>query len=56
MRHLSCECGREGGSPVTPNYAPPFEFTGTIHNATVDVSGELIRDSETEMRMIMARQ
>jgi arylsulfatase len=50
------ECGRDSGSPVTPAYAPPFEFTGTIHSATVDVSGELIRDAEAEIRQIMARQ
>jgi len=50
------ECGRDSGAPVTPAYAPPFEFTGTIHSVTVDVSGELIRDTEAEMRMIMARQ
>jgi arylsulfatase len=50
------ESGRDSGSPVTPEYAPPFEFTGTIHSVTVDVSGELIKDSEAEMRMIMARQ
>ncbi|RCV64512.1 arylsulfatase [Methanophagales archaeon] len=50
------ECGRDSGSPVTPEYAPPFEFTGTIHSVTVDVSGELIKDTEAEMRAILARQ
>ncbi|MFC2030656.1 arylsulfatase [Chloroflexota bacterium] len=50
------EVGRDSGAPVTPEYAPPFEFTGEIDNVTVDVSGELIRDSEAEMRVIMARQ
>jgi arylsulfatase A-like enzyme len=50
------ECGRDSGSPIVPEYAPPFEFTGTIHSVTVDVSGELIKDTEAEMRMIMARQ
>jgi arylsulfatase len=50
------ETGRDSGAPVTPAYAPPFEFTGTIHSVTVDVSGELIKDTEAEMRMIMARQ
>jgi arylsulfatase len=50
------ECGRDGGSPVTPEYAPPFEFTGMIHSVTVDVSGELIKDTEAEVRQIMARQ
>jgi hypothetical protein len=32
------------------------EFTGTIHSVTVDVSGELIEDSEAELRAHMARQ
>jgi arylsulfatase len=50
------ECGMDSGSPVTPEYAPPFEFTGTIDTVTVEVSGELIKDSEAEMRQIMARQ
>ena len=50
------ECGRDSGSPVSPDYAPPFEFTGEIHSVTVEVSGELIKDTEAEMRQIMARQ
>jgi arylsulfatase len=48
--------GADPGSPVSPEYQPPFAFTGIIHNVTVDVSGELIRDTEAEMRSIMARQ
>ena len=48
--------GMDSGSPVTPEYAPPFEFTGTIDTVTVEVSGELIKDSEAEMRQTMARQ
>ena len=50
------ETGRDSGAPVTPEYAPPFAFTGTIDSVTVDVSGELIKDTEAEMRQIMARQ
>jgi len=50
------ETGMDSGSPVTPEYKPPFEFTGTIDTVTVDVSGELIKDSEAEIRQIMARQ
>jgi hypothetical protein len=49
-------CGLNPGSPVTPDYASPFPFTGTLHSVTVDVSGDLIHDSESEMRMAMARQ
>jgi len=48
--------GSAPGAPVTPDYEPPFEFTGTIYSVTVDVSGELIVDNEAEMRQIMARQ
>jgi hypothetical protein len=49
-------CGANPGSPVTPEYTAPFRFTGTLHRVTVDVSGDLIHDSDSEMRMAMARQ
>ncbi len=49
-------CGADTGSPVWDKYKPPFRFTGTLYEATVDVSGDLIKDSEAEMRMAMARQ
>jgi arylsulfatase A-like enzyme len=49
-------CGANPGSPVAPDYSSPFRFTGTLHSVTVDVSGDLIHDSESEMRMAMARQ
>ena len=49
-------CGAAYGSPVTPDYQPPFEFTGKIYSVTVDVSGELIEDKEAKTRMVMARQ
>ena len=48
--------GGDPGAPVGPFYDSPFEFTGTIHSVTFDVSGDVIEDSEAEMRMIMARQ
>jgi len=49
-------CGSAHRSPVTPDYRPPFEFTGKIHRVTVDVSGQLIEDQEAVMRIAMARQ
>jgi arylsulfatase A-like enzyme len=49
-------CGASGGSPVTPDYQAPFRFTGELDTVTVDLSGELIEDSESEMRMAMGRQ
>ena len=49
-------CGANPGLPVTPEYSSPFKFTGKIYSVTVDVSGDLIKDSEAEMRLVMARQ
>ncbi|WP_460107853.1 arylsulfatase [Streptomyces sp. YKOK-J1] len=49
-------CGRNPGSAVDPAYTSPFPFTGTLHSVTVDLSGELITDMDSEMRMHMARQ
>ena len=48
--------GSNRGSAVLPDYKPHFPFTGKIHKVVVDLSGELIRDTEAEMRRIMARQ
>ncbi len=48
--------GADPGAPVAPFYKEPFEFTGTVHSVTFDVSGDVIEDEEAEMRMIMARQ
>ena len=48
--------GRSPGSTVSPDYEPPFEFTGTIHSVTINVSGEPIVDPEAQFRIIMAEQ
>ncbi len=49
-------CGANPGSPVSSDYTSPFAFTGTIDHVTVDVSGELIKDDEAELRVHLARQ
>lgn len=49
-------CGADPGSSVTPEYEPPFVFTGKIYSVAIDVSGELIKDTEAEIRAVMARQ
>ncbi len=48
--------GADPGAPVAPFYNSPFKFTGTIHSVTFDVSGDVIKDDEAEMCMILARQ
>jgi arylsulfatase len=49
---------RQPRPPVIPGYQAPFRFTGKLYTVTVDVSGDLITDteSESEMRMAMSRQ
>jgi arylsulfatase len=50
-------CGRDGRSPVAPNYyRAPFTFTGKLSTVTVDVSGELLEDKDAQTRVVMARQ
>jgi arylsulfatase A-like enzyme len=49
-------CGANPGSPVSADYKAPFRFTGKLHTVTIDLSGELIKDSEAEIRVAMARQ
>jgi arylsulfatase A-like enzyme len=42
--------GRDSGSPVSPDYKPPFTFTGgTIEGVAVDVTGEPFIDHEKEV-------
>ena len=42
--------GRDSGSPVSSDYAPPFTFTGgTIDRVVVDVAGEPFVDYEKEV-------
>jgi arylsulfatase A-like enzyme len=49
-------CGEDPGAPVIPDYKPPYAFTGKLHSVTVDVSGDVIKDTEAELRAVMARQ
>jgi arylsulfatase len=43
--------GRDSASPVTPEYRPPFRFTGgTIDQVVVDVSGEAYLDHEAQVQ------
>ena len=48
--------GADVGAPVTPEYKPPFRFTGAIKRVIVDVSGEHVEDYESQMRIVLAKQ
>ena len=48
--------GRDSASPVSPDYAAPFPFTGgTIDRVVVDVSGDPFVDHEKEVLAYLAR-
>lgn len=48
--------GRDSGSPVVPDYAPPFAFAGgVIDRVVVDVSGEAYVDHEKEVLAYLKR-
>lgn len=48
--------GRNSGSPVSPDYRPPFAFSGgTLDRVAVDVSGEEFIDHEKEVLAYIAR-
>jgi arylsulfatase A-like enzyme len=48
--------GRDSASPVSPDYAAPFPFTGgTIDRVIVDVSGDHYVDHEKEVLAYIAR-
>ena len=49
-------CGANPGSAIVGDYQAPFSFTGTVHTVTVDLSGDLITDTDSEIRMAMSRQ
>jgi arylsulfatase A-like enzyme len=48
--------GADAGAPVTPEYKPPFRFTGAIKRVIVGVSGEHVEDYEAQMRIVLAKQ
>ncbi len=48
--------GVDPGSPVNPEYRPPFKFTGSLKRVIVDVSGEGVSDHEAEMRVYLHKQ
>ena len=49
-------CGYDFGEAVSHDYHAPFTFTGTIKHVTVDLSGELIVDDESNMKRLIAQQ
>jgi arylsulfatase A-like enzyme len=50
-------CGYDGGSRVAPDaYGDEFAFTGTLKRVTLDLGGDLIGDTDSDLRIAMARQ
>ncbi len=53
----ACLAAMTAASPVAAEeYTDEFRFTGTIKRVTIDLSGELIPDTEADMKIAMTRQ
>ncbi len=48
--------GYDFGEAVSHEYRAPFTFTGELKHVTVDLSGDLIKDDEAAVRLLMAQQ
>jgi arylsulfatase len=54
---IGLTCGRDGIDAVSPtDYSSPNPFGGTIHSVALDLSGDVIVDSETDLNRLMAQQ
>jgi hypothetical protein len=54
---LGASCGYAAFDSVNPEvYEAPFRFSGEIKQVVVDVSGEVIKDDETELKRLMTQQ
>jgi hypothetical protein len=54
---LGASCGYAAFDSVNPDvYQAPFPFTGEIKQVAIDVSGELIKDDEPELKRLMTQQ
>ena len=50
-------CGRDATDSVVPeDYPAPFAFNGEIKSVTLDVTGDLIIDHESEMQRLLKQQ
>ena len=49
-------CGRDGGSPVSDDYASPFPFTATIRRVVVQLGDDPQRDPAAEDKAALAEE
>jgi len=49
-------CGRDGGTPVSGAYTPPFTFTGVIHRVVVELEKDGDTDRNSEARQALAEE
>ena len=49
-------CGFDDGTPVSEDYASPFDFTGVIDEVVIDVGDTPVRDLELEVRRAWVTQ
>jgi len=50
------QVGADGGSPVSPEYKPPFTFTGALKRVIVDLQGTPVENERLAMRVALRKQ
>jgi len=50
------QIGRDAGFPVCDDYRPPFPFTGTLHEVTIELPGLAPRDPASEVAQALHRE
>ena len=48
--------GRDAGSPVSPRYESPFEFTGDLREVTIQLGLRAEQEDEANGKAEMSRQ
>ena len=53
---IGASVGRDAGSPVSPRYESPFEFTGDLREVTIQLGLRAEQEDEANGKAEMSRQ
>ena len=53
---IGASVGRDAGSPVSPRYESPFEFTGDLREVTIQLGLRAEQEDEVDGKAEMSRQ
>jgi len=53
---MGASVGRDAGSPVSPRYEAPFEFTGDLQEITIQLAAKTRQEDDANGNAEMSRQ